>query len=146
MVLSQLGGVMSVSRPGSPAGRVLSRKNGIDKDKVNIYALPKDSQTRELLDHYFSTTGLLFPYLYEQTFRETYENMRQRQFSKVRRTWLGLLNIVLALSTSTRYNSDTNAMKRVEESNVYYQRALGLCEKQMLQASSLESGTCTYFL
>jgi hypothetical protein len=141
MVLSQLsGGVMSVSRPGSPAGRASSHQNGHQRVNVNIYALPKESRTRELLNHYFSTTGLLFPYLHEQTFWDTYEFMRRNQFTKVRRTWLGLLNIVLALATSTRVTNDTNAGRRVQESDVYYQRALGICENQILRASSLEAG------
>jgi hypothetical protein len=144
IVLSQLSGaVMSVSRPSSPAGRGISWQNTIHRDKVNVYALPQESQTRELLNHYFSTTGLLFPYLHEQTFRETYEDMRRNKFTNVRRTWLALLNIVLALATSTRVKCDTNAERRVQESDVYYQRALGLFEKQILQASSLEAGTCS---
>jgi hypothetical protein len=134
---------MSVSHPLSLAGRGISWQNNIHRDKVNIYALPQESQTRELLNHYFSTTGLLFPYLHEQTFWETYEDMRRNEFTKVRRTWLGLLNIVLALATSTRVKCDTNAERRIQESDVYYQRALGLCEKQMLRASSLEAGMCS---
>lgn len=134
---------MSISRPVSPTERGLSDQYRSDGSKINIYALPTEDKTRELVKHYFSTTGLLFPYLHEPTFWATYEEMRQSRFKKVRRTWMGLLNIVFALATSTSVRSDTNAGKRVQESDLFYQRAAGLCEKQILRASSLEAGGCT---
>lgn len=54
---------------------------------------------------------------------------------------MGLLNIVLALATSTLTRGVTTVGDRVKESDTYYQRAVGLCEKQILRASSLEAGT-----
>ena len=136
---------MSISRPPSPVqdGMAMAGSSSrihTGRVNINIYALPHETQTRELLDHYFSSTGLLFPYVHEQTFRKTFEDMRGNQVTNVRRTWLGLLNIILALATSTRLKRDIPAGRRVQESDVYYQRALGLCEKQMLRGSSLEAG------
>lgn len=139
---------MAVSRPASPNGTQPTQVRGPQGEKVNIYALPPEKETRELIEHYFSTTGLLFPYLHEPTFWRTYEEVKNNRFTKVRRTWLGLLNIVLALATSSRVRNDTTARDRVKESDTYYQRALGLCEKQFLRASSLEAGkeAQTHFL
>ena len=123
---------MNVSRVSSPVAAVW---NG------NIYILPPEIITRDLITRYFSNTGLLFPYLHEQAFLETYAQMKNDKFQKVRRTWLGLLNMVLALATSTTVQSNLAAKKRAVDSDVYYQRALQLCEKQLMRGTSLEVGT-----
>jgi hypothetical protein len=92
------------------------------------------------MSQYFSNTGFLFPYIHAGTFMETYEELKRNNFTKVRRTWLGLLNIVMALSTSTAVHEDMSAEKRARESDVYYQRALGLCDKLIMRGTSLEIG------
>lgn len=135
-------GVMSVSQPSSPSGRPSWNRSSrsTDRNNINIYALPPESKARELMSQYFSNTGLLFPYIHAGTFLDTYEEMKRNNFTKVRRTWLGLLNIVLALSTSTAVQEDMSAEKRARESDVYYQRALGLCDKLIMRGTSLEIG------
>lgn len=125
------GGIVNVSRVSSPAAAVW----------VNIYILPPELKTRDIITRYFSNTGLLFPYLHEQAFLETYAQMKNDNFRRVRRTWLGLLNMVLALATSTTVQSNITAKRRVADSDVYYQRALQLCEKQLMRGTSLEIGT-----
>lgn len=89
---------------------------------------------------YFSNTGLLFPYIHAGTFVKTYEEMKNNNFTNVRRSWLGLLNIVMALATSATIEENLSAEKRAQESNVYYQRALGLCDKHIMRGTSLEIG------
>ncbi|KAH8588841.1 fungal-specific transcription factor domain-containing protein [Bisporella sp. PMI_857] len=128
-------GVLSMSRPASPNAQATQYATGA----VNIYAVPSEDVTRDLVRHYFGTTGQLFPYLDEKLFWDTYDEMRQSNFTKVRRTWLGLFNMILALSTSTYLRENITAITRVQESDVYYQRALGLCQAQLLQNSSLEA-------
>ena len=108
--------------------------------EVNIYALPLEVETLRLIKQYMSYTGLLYPYLSEETILETYDQMKRDKFTKVRRTWLGLLNMVLALSTSTSVNREITSKQRTKESDVYYQRALGLCNNQILRGTSLEIG------
>ena len=97
-------------------------------------------RTRDLITRCFSNTGLLFPYLHEQTFLETYAQMRKDNFTRVQRTWLGLLNMVLGFASSTTEEIDLPAKKRATDSDVYYQRALLLCEKQLMRGTSLELG------
>jgi hypothetical protein len=135
-------GVISVSQPVSPSGRISENRTGkgTERNNVNIYALPPESRARELMSQYFSNTGLLFPYIHAGTFLETYEEMKRNNFTKVRRTWLGLFNIVLALSTSTAVQEDMSAEKRARDSDAYYQRALGLCDKLIMRGTSLEIG------
>jgi hypothetical protein len=135
-------GVMSVSQLQSSPGQLRSNHASKDANRtnINIYTLPPESKVRELLALYFSNTGLLFPYIHRETFLETYEQMKRNDFTKVRRTWLGLLNIVMALTTSTKIRQTMSAEKRAEESEIYYQRAKGLCDKHIMRGTSLEIG------
>lgn len=133
------GHLMTASRSSSPR-RLLSP--GSMDAAVNYYAVPPRAETLALVRRYFSNTGVLFPFLHEETFLETYEVMERNNFQGVRRTWLGLLNMVLALARSTAVDMDSDAEKRMLQSETYYQRARGLCGKQMMRGTSLEVGTC----
>ncbi|CAI7564144.1 unnamed protein product [Penicillium glandicola] len=128
------GGFVNASRPSSPP-----RQIGQDRRlQVNIFALPPQENTLELIERYFSNTGLLFPYIYPPVFLETYHQMAQENFSRVRRTWLGLLNMVLAMATITAIPGSASADARIEESDVFYQRGLGLCGSEILRGTTLE--------
>ena len=132
-------GVIGVSQPPSPTTRPQGSKNNT-RNGINLYALPPEDVARELIKQYFDDTGLLFPYIHEQTFLNTYDETKKSNFTKVRRTWLGLLNIIMAFATSTRIESGHTAEKRAQVSDVYYHRAAGLCEKQIMRGTSLEVG------
>ncbi|KAL1970561.1 hypothetical protein VTN77DRAFT_4205 [Rasamsonia byssochlamydoides] len=129
------GGFMSVSRPPSP-----TRNQAPMQNQNNIFTLPPPSEMSELIQKYFSDTGLLFPYLHEPTFREAYAQLVRESFRKVRRTWLGLLNMVFAMATITASPGGVRADTRIERSDVFYQRALGLCGKEILRGTTLEVG------
>lgn len=64
--------------------------------------------------------------------------MKNERFRAVRRTWLGLLNIILAIATSLSAKDDIPVEKRIQESDVYYQRANGLCDRDSKRNASLE--------
>lgn len=137
---------MSVSRPPSPSipsrpGTAGNRGNASQASKsVNIYALPPEQEALDLFQQYFSNTGSLFPFIHEESFLETYEAMKRTKFTKVRRTWLGLFNILLAFGMSTSRTCELTAERRAEVSEVYYQRAVGLCDTQVWRGTSLELG------
>lgn len=57
-----------------------------------------------------------------------------------RRTWLGLLNIIMAMATTLSVEAGMSAEERIEESDVYYQRANSLCDKESRRNISLELG------
>jgi len=135
-------GVVSMSQPSSSSARDMTRqsKKGLDSGHINIHALPSDKKTRQLLAQYFSDAGLLFPYLHKETFMKTYDEMQKKNIMRVRRTWLGLLNIVMALATSVAVECGMNAEQRSFESEIYYQRAVGLCKEQIMRGTSLEVG------
>ena len=90
---------------------------------------------------YFTNTGYLFPYVHESSFRESYQEIKDKQKPRVRRTWLSLLNIILAMAITTKFDSGNASIGRIEESEDFYQRAVGLCEKQAMRGTNLEIGT-----
>lgn len=133
--------VLSTARPASPLlhqQRQLDRPQGL---AVNAFELPPPRETLRLIDDYFSNTGLLFPFVQSDDFLATYHKVAATNFTKVRRSWLGLLNMILAMATSTGYPSEMSYEQRRVESTVFYQRAMMLCEKQIRFGASLETGT-----
>ncbi|KAJ5714910.1 Transcription factor [Penicillium malachiteum] len=129
------GGFVSASRAPSPLHRPTAQDQ---RSQVNIFALPTQSETLALIRSYFSNTGLLFPYIYPPMFLDTYHQMARENFTKVRKTWLGLLNMILAMSTITSGPNGTKADSRIAESDVFYQRGLGLCGGELLRGTTLE--------
>ncbi|KAJ5653397.1 hypothetical protein N7490_000400 [Penicillium lividum] len=124
-------GFVSVSKPPLPP-----RQSA--QDKVNVFALPPQSETLALIHLYFSETGLLYPYIYPPTFLATYHHMAQENFAGVRKSWLGLLNMILAMATITAESNGVSADTRIAESDVFYQRGLGLCGGELLRGTTLE--------
>ncbi|PKY03000.1 hypothetical protein P168DRAFT_311552 [Aspergillus campestris IBT 28561] len=131
------GGFVSASRPPSPRVRRSDRPSERSGEH-SIFAVPPRSETLELIHRFFSDTGLLFPYIYPPAFLETYHQVARENFSKVRRTWLGLLNMVLAMSTITTSPGVADADARIAESDVFYQRGLGLCGSEILRGTTVE--------
>ncbi|OAP63435.1 hypothetical protein AYL99_02662 [Fonsecaea erecta] len=128
------GGFINTSGPASP----VPTPRDSPHEQVNIYALPPDSVARELLNWYFSNTGLLFPYIHEQSFMATFEQASKDKFKGVRRIWLALLNIVFAHAmvharenTTTPGSVDSTAAKASAESEIYFRRASGLFNEKI---------------
>ncbi|CAK7219252.1 hypothetical protein SCUCBS95973_003756 [Sporothrix curviconia] len=106
---------------------------------VNIYALPSEARTWSLIREYFQKTGRLLPFVHEATFCATYFALKTSNFTSARRTWLGLLNIILAMATTLHVDTSVSAERRIAESDVYYQRANALCDdKEARRNMSLE--------
>ena len=131
---------MSVSRPqqmplDSSGGATNSRYGG-----VNIFALPSEACAWSLIGKYFMKTGQLLPLIHEKSFCDTYFQMKRDNSHTARRTWLGLLNIIFAMATTLSLNDEISAEQRIEESDVYYQRANSLCDKESRRNISVESG------
>ncbi|KAK5553975.1 hypothetical protein LTR46_008082 [Exophiala xenobiotica] len=108
------------------------------EDRVNIYALPPRARIWELIDEYFQKTGQLLPFIHEESFRETYFEMKRTNFTKARRTWLGLLNMILAMGCTLTVDGYATAEERIAESDIYYQRANGLLQYLLLVGQYLQ--------
>lgn len=129
--------ILHVSRPPSPANR-RSDYPDEDGDPEALFILPPEEETLELIRHYFAVTGVLFPYIHEESFLATYEEVKAAGFRKARRSWLGLLNIILAMSTSASVHSGLSAEERTAKADIFYSRAMALCAKQIRHGTSLE--------
>ncbi|KIW39315.1 hypothetical protein, variant [Exophiala oligosperma] len=105
---------------------------------VNIYTLPPEDYTWRLIKEYFQKTGQLLPFIHEESFCETYFQLKRTNFTMARRTWLGLLNMILAMATTLTVDGYPSSEERIAESDVYYQRANGLCERESRTNNSLE--------
>lgn len=131
--------VLPVSRPPTPVPSQV-QSSGPYGPSLNPFDLPSPEETLRLVQQYFLNTGLLFPYIHRDSFLKTYHELAANNFKGVRRSWLGMLNMIMALSINTCYPSDLSQQQRRAESNVYYLRATALCEKQIRFGASLEIG------
>lgn len=120
----------------------LSNVRAEDFDK---FATPSDALATELIRHYFSDAGSysLFPFLHQQSFMENYAHMKKYGTRSMRRTWLGLFNMVLAVATNMIDRDEASSPGRLNEAQTYYQRAVSLCDTSALNGASLELGECT---
>ncbi|KAJ5662856.1 C6 transcription factor [Penicillium longicatenatum] len=130
------GGFVNASRPPSPGLSVIDLTSREQKE-TDIFALPPPQETSRLVHKYFTDTGLLFPYIYPPSFLETYRSMTENS-CKVRRTWLGLLNMMLAMANITAAPNGEPAKQRIAAADVFYKRALNLCGNEMLRGTTLE--------
>lgn len=123
-----------------PMPRLAGGEAGGGVSPSSIFYLPPEEETSALIDKYFSDTALLFPYIHEGSFRETYAGLPQGRFMAMRRTWLGLLNMVLAMATYTTVSPNGDARNRHTSSEAFYRRATKLCESHVMKTASLEIG------
>jgi hypothetical protein len=106
----------------------------------DVTNLPPDQQVKALIRQYFSETGMLFPYINERVFWEDYHVFSQSGKRSIRKSWLGLLNMILAMATSTGTRKDMPMEDRYSQSEVYFTRAKTLCMDHMLTGASVEIG------
>lgn len=104
----------------------------------SITALPPTEEMDALLDIYFHSAGVVFPFIHEDTMRKTYAECKQNGFARARRTWLGVLNMIFATATSFDRDRAPSAKDRSAKSNVFYKRATGLCGELSKRVISLE--------
>ncbi|KAI5788321.1 fungal-specific transcription factor domain-containing protein [Geopyxis carbonaria] len=106
---------------------------------VNIYVLPAESRVRHFITLYFQNTNILFPYLHQPTFLDTYERALKDGFTKVRRTWLALLNLVMAMGSRASTEKDVSTEDKYKTAEIFYLRGYGLCNEHLLRLASLDS-------
>jgi len=119
--------MLHVSRPPSPLHQRLDSDEYRAENPIFL-GLPPDHECLNLIRQYFDRTGVLFPYINEETFLATYDEFKATRFRKVRRSWLGLLNMLLAMATRTAVSSKLSGQEKEEQSDTYFVRAWRLCE------------------
>ncbi|KAI1852938.1 hypothetical protein JX265_012966 [Neoarthrinium moseri] len=132
-------GVVSTTRLSSPIRDNHSGKTSSFEQCSPLF-LPSEADTRRLVSYYFTNTGLLFPYLHEASFISEYDQLVANGFKRARRTWLGLLHMVLAMSSNTlAVHSIEEREQRNVESEMFYRCAMLLCDRQALRGTSVET-------
>ncbi|KAM5343695.1 hypothetical protein ACJ41O_012232 [Fusarium nematophilum] len=131
------GNALAVSRPQSPQ-RDMSISWKADR-VADATCLPPEAEMSRLVWQFFRETGMLFPYINEQRFMATYRNLQASGHRSVRHSWLGLLNMILAMATSTETRSGLTMEQRHSRSEVFFNRAKALCLDQMMAGASVEA-------
>ncbi|EUC26897.1 hypothetical protein COCCADRAFT_113091 [Bipolaris zeicola 26-R-13] len=128
-----------ISRPPSPIP-ILTDHSDAASIGTEPFILPPQQDTHHLIELYFSSTGTLFPYIDKDGFLQTYRQLTSTNMVSVRRSWLGLLNVILAMATNanTGYDATLSAQERTSKSNVYFRRASVLCDRQIRHGTSVE--------
>lgn len=137
---------LDVSRPATPhrtTSRPMIGEVGDFDHGLDCLRLPPNEEMDGLVSHFFVDTGALFPFVHAPSFIETYNRVKGNNFRKFRRSWLGLLNSILAMVTVTSASASVTATERAAKAEVFYMRAKALCLDQMLHSASLETGERT---
>lgn len=132
--------VFLLSRSGSQGPSPDQSEGDARGQSINLYDLPPDEQTLRLIHGYFDNTGLLFPYIHRERFIQSYRELSSTHLRHVRKPWLGMLNMILALSINVNYPSELSQQQRTADSKVFYLRAMALCEGHIRSTASLEIG------
>jgi hypothetical protein len=111
-----------------------------DREAPDPFALPPENQMDLLVEQYFSDVGLLFPNIHKPSFLDNVAHMKRHGPHTMRKTWLGLLNMMLAFGTLTIVRDDWGADSRAGEARMFYERAVRLCDHAALKGTSLEVG------
>ncbi|KAK3491841.1 fungal-specific transcription factor domain-containing protein [Neurospora crassa] len=128
----------SLQQPRSESGRRGPSDDGINVGSRPGHHVPPEPEATNIIHEYFSTIGLFFPVIHQDTFMSTYNDLRKRGFMGARRVWLALLYMIIA--TVYRTNSpSTPSETSAETSERYFQWAKDLVMPQFLISSSLET-------
>lgn len=92
----------------------------------------------ELVEKFFYNTGYLFPYLHEGLFKKRYRLMLELPQRPSSRSWLALLHMVFAMSSSTSLDEGQSPHQRREQSDTYAQKALTFLGPQLMRGANLE--------
>jgi len=95
-----------------------------------------------MIEHFFSDTGMLFPFVSKDYITRTYREAKANHYRGVRRSWLCLLNMIFAFATFTSISDLQSMEKNIAESKVYFNRAQDLLAASRLRLADLEIGIC----
>ena len=128
----------NLSRPASPP---IAPKPQVEK-APNPYFLPPREDILRMVEAFFSVTGMFFPFIHKRSVIDMVEELTITNFSRVRQSWLCLLNAIMAIGISLSVEQDMSIRYREVESGVYFQRALILSPWTLSNPTNLE--TCKY--
>lgn len=128
-----------ISRPHSPSALVGEKSvTPPNFEQLNIFGLPPRSRVTQLVDKFFSSTGLIFPYISKKAVLVPYANLNSTNSENIRQSWLCLLNTILAFATvlNSRLEQRKDAMA---EADSFLQRSLKLLPDVAQQPANIET-------
>ncbi|KAK1985290.1 fungal-specific transcription factor domain-containing protein [Colletotrichum cereale] len=129
--------ILAVSRSHSPTNDSPDWRK-LDKPTEACRLPPEDEVTR-LVRQYFGDTGFLFPYIHEESFWKTFAHYQSIGMRNARRSWLALLNMILAIATSTTSVATLGLGDRQAISEAHYRRAKFLSRTEAMAGANLET-------
>ncbi|KAI0177201.1 fungal-specific transcription factor domain-containing protein [Pestalotiopsis sp. NC0098] len=127
---------LAITRPQSPGSQPLHIS---DASMADSLSLPSPDEVHALVEDYFATTGVLFPFVYKATFMEALVKAQRENFRALRRSWLGLLNIILAMATNTESTMFKSTSDRAARAEVFFSRSEALSIKQTMSGTTVET-------
>ncbi|OAP60198.1 hypothetical protein AYL99_05200 [Fonsecaea erecta] len=125
----------NLSRPASPPAPPRRR---VEKPP-NPYVLPAREDILRMVETYFSVTGMFFPFIHKRSVINMVEELDITNFRGVRKSWLCLLNAIMAIGISLGDGQGVSRKYREMESDVYFQRALILSPWTLTNTTNLET-------
>jgi hypothetical protein len=140
------GGHALSSPPPTPSSVPAGHADTAKAPDVNPSVLPKQSQVMAILETYIEEVHPFFSFLHLPTWMDTYEEAVQRQFKGVRRTWLSVLNIVLALRSIALSCEEkrVTAHEKRRNAEIFFERARELSRETLFKVSTTEAGTSSH--
>lgn len=131
--------MVQVSRPQSPNSRH-SETLSSSTLHMKLPQLPPTVEIERLVENFFSNTGLLFPYIHHTEFLKTLRQAKRTDFKTVRRSWLSLLYMILAMATSAEALPTTDVAGRFGRAENFYSQSKTLCLDLVMNGASVETG------
>ncbi|KAF5855754.1 hypothetical protein ETB97_008472 [Aspergillus alliaceus] len=122
-----------LQRPPDESPSSLSADRGV----VERFSFPPPAEADGLLQIYFTTVNLMMPCIHEASFLGTYRKMRNNELPDIRRSWLGVLNIIFAIATNLT-TATTPTSERATRSRMYFERAMEVTKSDIVGRVSLE--------
>lgn len=130
--------MLHVSRPQTPRTET-SKHSHQYSPGTEPFILPDTADALALVDLFFATTGMLFPYIDRQELISKYHQLISTNLRTARKSWLGLLNMVLAMATSASSGGPFSACERSGQSDTFFRRAMRICDQEIRHGTSLET-------
>ncbi|KEF58356.1 uncharacterized protein A1O9_06282 [Exophiala aquamarina CBS 119918] len=128
-----------ISRPPSPSA--LAGEKSVSPpnfERLNIFGLPHRSRVMQLVDRFFSSTGLIFPYISKKAVLVPYANINSSDSRNIRQSWLCLINTIMAFATVLSQSAERRK-DAMAEANLFLHRALKLLPDVAQQPANLET-------
>ncbi len=135
----ELVNINDVSRPSSPRPQSGWRPD-LDfpsRSPRNSYDLPPRWKIITLVNAFFARPGMLFPYVYKKWILHGLE--QDASMHTPRRSWLCLLNAIMAFSTILGDSSRISIENSFTEADAFLQRALQLLPDLAVETANFET-------